>query len=246
MSKVALSGLTAILLLAPIASFGEEKDDPSGQPTPLELFEQRIMPIFKSPQPASCVQCHLAAVDLKSYILPSHERTFLSLRDQGLIDLSAPEKSKILRLIQMGEKDRDKESRLLHEKVRKAEYEAFAAWITACCQDPKLRELPPLAADCSDDGRDAGESLRIEGVNDGAVLARPPNGVGGVRLSLRALGTASRVQWLLDGRWIGETEGGRSLAHEFAAPGAHELTALADSGAWHSLHFRLLGPASAP
>ncbi len=146
MSKVALSGLASILLLAPVASFGEEKDDASGQPTPLELFEQRIMPIFKSPQPASCVQCHLAAVDLKSYILPSHERTFVSLRDQGLIDLAAPEKSKILRLIQMGEKDRDKESRLLHEKVRKAEYEAFAAWISACCQDPKLRELPPLAA----------------------------------------------------------------------------------------------------
>ena len=53
-------------------------------------------------------------------------------------------------------------------------------------------------------------------------------------------GTAARVQWLLDGRWIGATEGSQSLVHEFAAPGQHELTALADTGAWHALRFRLL------
>ncbi len=115
-----------------------------GEPSPLELFDQRIMPIFRSPKPSSCVQCHLAAVDLKNYILPSYEKTFVSLRDQGLIDLKAPEKSKILNLIRMGEKDRDKGARMIHEKTRKAEYEAFAVWIKACCDDPKLRDLPPL------------------------------------------------------------------------------------------------------
>jgi hypothetical protein len=41
-------------------------------------------------------------VDLKNYILPSHEKTFVSLRDQGLIDLENPADSKILRLIAMG------------------------------------------------------------------------------------------------------------------------------------------------
>src|SRR5262245_66603436 len=71
--------------------------------TPKELFEKRLMPIFKSPNPSSCVQCHLAGVDLKDYILPDHEKTFRSLRDQGLIDIKQPEKSKILKLIQMGE-----------------------------------------------------------------------------------------------------------------------------------------------
>lgn len=143
MSKVTLLGLTAVLFLVPIAAFG---DGDSGEPTPLELFERRIMPIFRSPQPASCVQCHLAAVDLKDYILPSHEQTFASLRDQGLIDLATPEKSKILNLIRMGERDLDKDAVLLHEKTRAAEYEAFAAWIAACCNDPKLRELPRLDA----------------------------------------------------------------------------------------------------
>ncbi|TLX22166.1 penicillin-binding protein 1C [Thermomonas fusca] len=100
--------------------------------------------------------------------------------------------------------------------------------------------LPPLADDCADDGRGALETLRIEGVNDGAVLAAPPGRGAGVRLALRALGAGARVQWLLDGRWIGETEGGRPLLREFAEPGRHELTALADSGAWDSLRFAIL------
>ena len=121
----------------PPAAFSE--DD-----SPAEVFNQRILPIFKSPKPSSCVQCHLAAVDLKNYILPSHEKTFLSLRDQGLIDLDSPEKSKILTLIEMGEKDADKGARLIHEKMRQAEFEAFAAWIKASAEDPKLRSLPPL------------------------------------------------------------------------------------------------------
>src|ERR1700738_3979050 len=75
---------------------------PGGARTPQQVFEKRILPIFKSPDPSSCTQCHLAGVDLKNYILPSHEKTFVSLRDQGLIDLDRPEKSRILTLIQMG------------------------------------------------------------------------------------------------------------------------------------------------
>lgn len=108
-----------------------------------------------------------------------------------------------------------------------------AAWRTQA-------SLPPLAEDCVDDGRGALEALRIEGVNDGATLVRAPGQTGGVKLALRALGATTRVQWLLDGRWIGETEGGRPLLREFAEPGRHELTALADSGAWDSLRFAIL------
>ncbi|HEY7425327.1 MAG TPA: hypothetical protein VH682_13935 [Gemmataceae bacterium] len=113
--------------------------------TSAQIFERRILPIFKSPNPSSCTQCHLAAVDLKNYILPSHEKTFLSLRDQGLIDLDNPEKSKILHLIQMGAKDDNQGAALLHAKVRQAEYEAFAAWIKASCADARLRDAPKLA-----------------------------------------------------------------------------------------------------
>jgi hypothetical protein len=141
-----LAVLAAVLAHLPSIALGVEAPDATAGLSPAEVFEQRIMPIFKSPQPASCVQCHLAGVDLKNYILPSHEQTFASLRDQGLIDLAEPGKSKILALIQMGEKDRDKGAQLIHEKTRQAEYEAFASWIAACCNDPKLRDLPKLPA----------------------------------------------------------------------------------------------------
>ena len=123
-----------------------------------------------------------------------------------------------------------------------ARWPALASpWLPAAWR--QASRLPPLADDCSDDGRDAGTALRIEGLNDGATLVSPPGGDGGVRLSLRALGSEGRVQWLLDGRWIGETDGGRSLVHVFDTPGTHELTALADSGAWHGIRFSVLAPA---
>jgi hypothetical protein len=47
----------------------------------------------------------------------------------------------------MGEKDFDKGARLIHEKTRKAEYAAFASWITACCNDPKLRNAPSVSTE---------------------------------------------------------------------------------------------------
>lgn len=109
---------------------------------PLDLFNQRILPIFRSPNPSSCVQCHLSSVDLKQYILPSSDATFVSLRDQGLIDLQHPEGSKILELIRMGEKDLDVGAKMIHQETRTAELDAFAAWIEACCADPELRDLP--------------------------------------------------------------------------------------------------------
>jgi hypothetical protein len=116
----------------------------AADPTPEEVFEKRLLPIFKSPNPSSCVQCHLAGVDLKDYILPSAEKTFRSLRDQGLIDLTDPAKSKILTLIQMGQGDA--KTPVVHAANRKAEYEAFAAWIKACVADPKYRASAKLAA----------------------------------------------------------------------------------------------------
>ena len=112
--------------------------------TPESVFESRILPIFKSPNPSSCVQCHLASVDLKEYILPTAEKTFRSLRDQGLIDLVSPAKSKILSLIAMG--NRDPKAPAIHAANRKAELEAFAAWIKACAADEKLRAAPKLEA----------------------------------------------------------------------------------------------------
>ena len=123
--------------------------------------------------------------------------------------------------------------------VEVARWPALASpWLTVA--ERRASRLPPLAADCMADGRGAAEELRIEGINDGATVARAPGSRHPVRLSLRALGTGSRVQWLLDGRRIGETEGAGSLTYDFGDAGDHTLTALAETGAWASLRFRVL------
>jgi hypothetical protein len=108
---------------------------------PAQVFEERIAPLFKSPNPSSCTRCHLASVDLKDYILPSPKDTFLALREQGLINLDTPEDSKILRLINRGADD-PKGAGLITAKQQKAEFEAFAAWVKACAADPAYRNLP--------------------------------------------------------------------------------------------------------
>src|SRR5262245_48639756 len=146
MRNVLLTMAVLFASFSMLSSSNTAADEASTQSEALALFEQRIVPIFRSPQPSSCVQCHLASVDLKNYILPSSEKTFVSLRDQRLIDLADPEKSKILSLIQRGEQDLDRGAKLIHAKTRQAEFEAFAAWIKACCNDPKVRDLPPLDA----------------------------------------------------------------------------------------------------
>ena len=74
-----------LMALAAVVTTSQALAQTAGTPSAEELFNQRILPIFRSPQPSSCVQCHLAGVDLKNYILPSQEKTFVSLRDQGNI-----------------------------------------------------------------------------------------------------------------------------------------------------------------
>ncbi|MEQ9408539.1 MAG: hypothetical protein RIK87_12465 [Fuerstiella sp.] len=138
MTKLVLCSLLSCQLILPCALSAAAEDPPDAA---LQLFEDRIMPIFRSPRPSSCVQCHLSSVDIKNYILPSHTETFVALREQGLVDVDAPEKSKILTLIRMGDKDADRTAQRLHEKTRQAEFEAFSSWIKACCQNPELRTL---------------------------------------------------------------------------------------------------------
>jgi penicillin-binding protein 1C len=120
-----------------------------------------------------------------------------------------------------------------------ARWPALASpWLSA---DARMAaRLPALSPDCAPDGRDATEELRIEGINDNATLARASNNSAPLRLSLRAIGGESRVRWLLDGRFIGESQGAGSFVHDFGEPGAHRRTALADSGAWSRVRCRVL------
>ena len=120
-----------------------------------------------------------------------------------------------------------------------ARWPALASpWLPA--QVRQESKLPPLSPDCAADGRDAGEELHIEGINERATLARAPGSSHGARLAVRALGTQARVQWLLDGRWIAETHGTQAFTRDYEETGEHTLTALADSGAWKQVRFSVL------
>ena len=125
------------------------------------------------------------------------------------------------------------------EPRRVARWPALASpWLSAAVR--QASRIPPLAPDCADDGRDAAESLRIDGIEDRATFARAPGTTRGLRLTARALGTDARVRWLLDGVFIADTSGARPFEYDYAEPGAHTLTALADTGAWNQVRFRVL------
>jgi penicillin-binding protein 1C len=102
--------------------------------------------------------------------------------------------------------------RLPHEEVAReiARWPALLSpWLSKATREAS--QLPPLSPDCRDDGREASVALHIDGLNDGATLARAPNAEHGVRLQLRALGSEQAVDWLLDGRWIAQTHGAQLM-----------------------------------
>ena len=59
-----------------------------------------------------------------------------------MVDPAHPEKSKILHLIEMGKES--KTASTVQQKLRTAEYEAFAAWVKASCADADLVKAPKL------------------------------------------------------------------------------------------------------
>ncbi len=120
-----------------------------------------------------------------------------------------------------------------------ARWPALASpWLSA--QTRNESRLPALSPDCVADGREASTELRIEGLNDRATVARAPGSTHGARLQVRALGTDTSVQWLLDGKWIAETRGAQAFTRDYEETGEHTLTALAESGAWTRISFRVL------
>ena len=100
--------------------------------------------------------------------------------------------------------------------------------------------IPALSPDCREDGVAASEVLRIDGPPPDSAIARAPNSPKPPQVRLRALGTGARVRWLVNGRLVGESEGGGSFLHAFEAAGDQRVTALADTGAWAELRLRVL------
>ena len=99
--------------------------------------------------------------------------------------------------------------------------------------------LPPLAAGCADDGLDATQPLRIDGVTDRSTIARAPNSARPPTLRLRALGANGDVLWLVDGRLVGSSRGQAPFEHAFAEAGRRTITALAGN-AYAQVEVRVL------
>jgi len=120
-----------------------------------------------------------------------------------------------------------------------ARWPALASpWLSADTR--AAARMPARSPDCAPDGRDAAEELRIDGLVDRAVLARPSNSRAPLRLSVRALGSEARIRWLLDGRLVGESNGAAPWHFDIGQAGPHTLTALAETGAWASVSVRVL------
>jgi penicillin-binding protein 1C len=100
--------------------------------------------------------------------------------------------------------------------------------------------LPPLASGCADDGLDASQPIRIEGLADNAAIARAPNSDKPASVRLRALGVGGDVLWLVNGRLEGQTHGAQAFEHAFGETGLQSVTALSTAGGYAQLQLRVL------
>jgi penicillin-binding protein 1C len=105
----------------------------------------------------------------------------------------------------------------------------------------RASSVPPLQSGCAADGLDASQPIRIDGVADGAAIARAPNSPQPATLRLRALGAdRQRILWLVNGKLEGETRAAQAFEHAFADTGEQTITALAAGGAYAQLRIRVL------
>jgi len=100
--------------------------------------------------------------------------------------------------------------------------------------------LPALAPGCAADALERYANLRIDGIGDGAAIARAPGSAKPAQLSLKALGATGRVLWLVNGKLEGETSASRAFVHAFADAGPQTITALTNSGAYSQIGIRVL------
>ncbi|MBS0456258.1 MAG: penicillin-binding protein 1C [Proteobacteria bacterium] len=120
-----------------------------------------------------------------------------------------------------------------------ARWPALASpWLSAA--ERAQSALPPLAADCQPDGLGGAVTMQIEGVADHASVARAPNSPHPVRLALRALGAPGTVMWLVNDRLVGQTSGRAPFVHDYPEVGPQTVTAMAETGAWTQVQFRVL------
>jgi len=98
-----------------------------------------------------------------------------------------------------------------------------------------LREktrIPDLSPDCDQDTLASMETLQIDGPQEKSTLARAPNSTAPITAEFRALGTQQTVKWLVNGKWVADTQASQKFVLKFDDAGIQRITALTDAGAW--------------
>ncbi|MHB1272310.1 MAG: penicillin-binding protein 1C [Rhodanobacter sp.] len=125
--------------------------------------------------------------------------------------------------------------------IELARWPALATpWLSV--DDRAHSALPPLAPDCAADSLDSASPIHLSGLTDGATLRQAPNSSHPLQVTLRALGAQGSVQWLLNGRLQGSSDGDASIRITLAQAGDYRLTALARDGAFASIAGHVVGP----
>ena len=114
-----------------------------------------------------------------------------------------------------------------------------APWLSV--DDQRAAAMPPLAAGCAADSLDVASPIRIAGLTSGVTLRRAPNSDHPLRVTVNALGTQDPVQWLLNGRLQGSSEGDGAMTIILPQGGDYQITALARDGAFATLRVHALG-----
>lgn len=125
------------LSAAGLASCGDNDAPSPGEAAcqlkPTETFHERIEPLLSENRVTTCNECHLSGVDLSAFARETPCKTWACLVDQGLVNVSSPEDSKILSWINRASPNSD----LITPDVIAAEHDAFRDWIeaNAACPD---------------------------------------------------------------------------------------------------------------
>ncbi len=90
------------------------------------IFDQRIAPLLADDRPKSCNACHLSGIDMTMFVRATPCETMACLGELGLVDLTAPEQSKVLAWIERAKPL----SPLIDQNVVQAEHDGFLEWIS--------------------------------------------------------------------------------------------------------------------
>ena len=223
------------LLFQAVDSLPRARGDASPAPPPASVTQRDICwPLGTAYDPDKPALCHdkRSAWVLDGVVPPTLPEREAARWSAGLLHLRLDARSS-LRLSAGCEGTR---------AVREADVARWPAlaqpWLSP---DTRRRaRLPALAPGCADDGLDAAQPLHIDGVADGAAIGRAPGSDRPAQLALRALGAHGSVQWLVDGRLVGETEATRPFQHAYAEPGPHTITVLGNGGNFDQVAIRVL------